>query len=551
MSSPSKNYASIPEVNPSGSNNFNTFTIIANIVLVSFITFCVIAFPEPSLKVAEGISSWVGKTFTSGILWWAFITLGLAFYLGFSKYGAIRMGEGTPDYTTTQYIILMGFAGFGSGTMYWAFLEWASYADAPARGLESQSLYAYEWAVSYAIHHWGLVGWAIFCVTAVPVMYFFYHKKANTLKLGDLIEQMSPNKTVGRVIGRILNALYPTFMIITLVTVPALGVPVLSGAISTAFGIADGFILKASIITTIVVILATSCLLGLEKGLARICSSGGYGLGILLVALVVLGPTLFILDNVTGSVGHWLQNLITMSLYTDAVGGSGFAQGWTVFFWGYWATYIPLMAVFIAKVSKGRTIRNILACSMIGGTSGIILLFGISGSFMAHLQLNDIVPVIEMVNTGQGTQAIALGIGTLPMSNIIMVIFLFTTAMLLISTLDSAAFTMACNTQKSLDENANPSRVLKIVWAAVLVMVPLAFMATGASIKAIQSSIFLLVVPMATLGGYLCYCTMYILKKDFGHLTQHEIEAMFAEEPTATKKALSPETTTAQPVAAN
>ena len=509
--------------------NFNSITILVNIVLVLAITFSVIFFPDTSLQIAEGISKWVGDTFTSAILWWAFLTLGLALYFAFSKYGAIRMGEGAPDYTTFQYIVLMGFAGFGSGTMYWAFLEWAHYADTPARGLVSQSMYAYEWSVSYAIHHWGLVGWAIFSVTAIPVMYFFYHKKINSLKLGELIVHMSPNKRVGEIIGTALNALYPTILIITLVTVPALGVPVLSGAISTAFGVADGFILKAAIITTIIVVLATSCILGLEKGLSRICSSGGYGLGILLAFITLFGPTLFILDNITGSVGHWFQNIITMSLYTDAIGGSGFAQSWTSFFWGYWATYIPLMAVFIAKVSKGRTIRNILACSMIGGTLGIVLMFGVSSSYMANLQLNDIVPVIDMLNAGKGTQAIAVGLGKLPMSTLVMAIFLFTTAMLLISTLDSAAFTMACNTQKTLDKNANPSRVLKILWATILVLVPLALMATGASIKAIQSSIFLLVVPMAALGAYMCYCTVYVLKRDFGHLSSYEIEEMYSD----------------------
>ncbi|RJX65361.1 hypothetical protein DZ860_21650 [Vibrio sinensis] len=520
--------------------NFNTTTIIANIIFVLAITFCFIVFPDFSLTVAEGISTWVGDTFTSAILWWAFLTLGLAFYFTISKYGAIKMGEGSPDYSTIQYIVLMGFAGFGSGTMYWAFLEWAAYADSPARGLASQSVQAYEWAVPYAIHHWGLVGWGIFSVTAIPVMYYFYHKNINSLKLGDIIVHMSPNKRIGKIIGTALNTAYPTILIITLVTVPALGVPVLSGAMASAFGFTDGFILKATIITAIIVILAISCLLGLEKGLSRICSFGGYGLGLLLVFITMFGPTQFIMDTTTGAVGHWIQNFIAMSFYTDSIGGSGFSQSWTVFFWGYWATYIPLMAVFITKVSKGRTIRNILACSMIGGTAGLTLLFGVTSSFMMNMQLNDIVPVIDMLNDGQGTHAIALALGSLPLSGIAMTIFLFTTAMLLISTLDSAAFTMACNTQKTLDENANPSRILKIVWAAVLVLVPLALIATGASMQAIQSSIYVLVVPMAALGAYMCYCAVHVLQRDFGHLSRDEIEKMYLDAPAIESNILTP-----------
>ncbi len=505
-------------------SNYNFNIILSTLAVVAAIGVFFVVNPDGGVTAAEWIFNFVSRTFASPILWWAVALMFIAGFFIFSKYGSIRLGNTRPDYTTLTYIVMMGFAGFGSGTVHWAFLEWSYYVSSPPFGIEAGSVSAYEMAVPYTLHHWTVMGWAIYAVTAIPVCYFFYQRNCKSLKLSDVALELSPNKTVGRAIAAVTYVLYPIVMTLVLVTVLALGVPVLATAISTVFGIADGFALQAGIIIAIVAILVTSSWLGLKKGMSKISDLGAYALFGLLMYILILGPTSFLMDNTTQSIAIWINSTVKMALFTDAIGGKGFPQDWTVFFWAYWGVYIPLMCIFIAKVSKGRTLREMLVCTLGGGSFGVAVLFSITGGVMMNAELQGIVPVSEMLNSGQGTLAISQVISSLPMPMIALTIFVVTTFLLLITTLDSAAFTLACNSQKSLDKDDNPSRVLKVFWCAVIVIVPLAFMWANASVKSIQSATLLFIVPLVALTSYMLYHTIKAVIHDYGKLSKEEIE---------------------------
>ncbi len=138
-----------------------------------------------------------------------------------------------------------------------------------------------------------------------------------------------------------------------------------------------------------------------------------------------------------------VTKLFQMSLYTDPIGQSGFPQSWTIFYWLYWITYAPFTGIFIAKVSKGRTLRSVVINTIISGSTGCFLFFGVVSSLSMDRQIRGLVDMVGMLGAGQDTVAIIEVLRTLPFSSIFMIIFSVVSILFLATTLDGAAFTMA------------------------------------------------------------------------------------------------------------
>ena len=373
--------------------------------------------------------------------------------------------------------------------------------------------------------HWGITAWAIYCITALPVLYSYHIKKNRSLRLSDITLTILKSKAA-KPIGRLIDCLYPFACIAGLIIVIALGVPVISAAVSLVFGIADSLFLKLAIVFIVTIIYTISSFFGIEKGMQKISSSGTYFIIALMLYILFMGPTQFIIENTSNSIALMAQNYLKMSLYTDSIGGKGFPQSWTAYFWAYWMIFIPMMCVFVARVSKGRTVREVIFSMIGGGTAGIATLFGIIGSFTMKTELDGKVLVSKMVSDGKASNAISEVLSTLPFPSIIMIIFIVATFLLLATTLDSSAFSIACNTQLKLDKDGNPSKGIKIFWCLALVTIPIVFIIIGAPVSAMQSCILIFALPIMLLTGTLIMGMFKWMKEDYGTLTSQEIIKM-------------------------
>lgn len=506
--------------------NFDWFAIILSLGITVGVSIFFLTNTENAIAIAGDIFSLISYSFGTPILVYAFGLVLIGLFIAFTKFGNIRMGNSKPDYSTFSYITMMALAGCGSGTVYWAFLEWSYYVSGPPFGIEPGTVTAREWAVTYSIHHWGIIAWAIYAITALPVAYSFYVRKKEHLKLGDVLKGMIKNPGLGKVIGRLTDILYPISLVFALIIVLALGVPIMSAAIAGLFGIADGFTLQLISIIAIAALLGVSSFFGLKKGMQKISRYGTYFIGALILYIFVLGPTRFILENTTSSVGLWLQNFIIMSLNTEAITTNGFPQDWTAYFWAYWMIFIPLMCVFITKVSKGRTLREIILGTIGGGTGGIILLFGTTASFMMKTEMDGLVPISQMLADGKASQSVTAAVQTLPFSTLALILFVLATFLLLITTFDGSVFTLACNTQNKLDANNNPSVWLKMFWVIVVVLIPATFMAVNAPVRSMQSAILIFALPLLIMTSYMLLKMLSYMKKDYSALSGEDIKKM-------------------------
>ncbi|QIZ77938.1 BCCT family transporter [Ferrimonas lipolytica] len=507
-------------------SNFDRTTVAISLIIVAALSAFFLTDTERAIAVAGDIFSLIAYNLGTPILWFGFAMVVIGFYFMLSKYGSIRMGNEKPEYSTFSYITMMALAGVGSGTVYWAFLEWSYYIKTPPFAIEAGSTLAHEWAVTYSLHHWGVTAWALYAISAVPIMYSYYVRKNPSLKISDVVKGMIKNETAGKVIGRIIDITYPIAVVFGLIIVLALGVPIVSASVAQLVGVTDGLSLKLAMLAVVAALLIISSFVGIEKGMQNISSYGTYCLIGLVAYILIFGPTLFILENTSTSLGMWASNFIHMSLYTDAIDQAKFPQNWTAYFWAYWMIYIPMMCVFVTKVSKGRTLREVIACMLGGGTAGTATLFAVVGSFMMKTQLDDKVNISQMVADGSASQSIVAALNTLPFPSVILAVFIVATFLLLVTTLDGSVFTVACQTQRVLDRNKNPATALKIFWCLVIIAIPAVFIIVDAPVGSMQSAILIFAAPLLVLLTFMITKTFGYIREDYGHLSAAEIEAM-------------------------
>ncbi|WP_391208516.1 BCCT family transporter [Psychrobacillus sp. L4] len=492
------------------------------LLIVGFLYFK----PVESQQIANSIFGSMTHWFGSFTLLFTFFGLLLLVFVAFSKYGKIRFGDELPEYSTFKWVSMMIACGLGSATVYWAFIEWAYYINTPGIGIEANSQRAFEMALPYNMFHWGFSAWTLYSLVALPICYHFYIRKNNGLSLSSIISSITGIKQNG-VIGRIVDIMFIFICFGGLSITLGVSVPLVSNVLSTVFGITSSFKMNVILILLISVVYSLSSYIGLQKGMARI-SNWTTKLALLFcVAIILVGPGIFIISNSTNALGLMLQNFVQMSLFTDPIGQSGFPESWTIFYWLYWITYAPFTGIFIAKVSKGRTIRSVIANTLISGSVGCFFFFGVISSLSIDRQLKGMVDMVGMLAEGNDNMAIIEVLQTLPFSSIFMILFCIVSVLFLASTLDGAAFTMASTATPGLSENEDPHPMHRLFWCIMLAIVPLTMIFIGADLNTIKTSAIITGVPVIFIMLIMIVGWMKWMIKDFGNLTSENIGTIF------------------------
>lgn len=301
-------------------------------------------------------------------------------------------------------------------------------------------------------------------------------------------------------VGKLIDVLFIFGIVGAAGTSLGLEVPILAEGVAALTPIAQGLSLNVGIIVVWTAIFGVSVFLGLQKGLKRLADINVYlalGLGIF---ILVAGPAIFIVDMFTNSIGLLLQNFVQMSFYMDPVRDSGFTETWTVFYWGWWIAYAPFIGLFAARISKGRTIRGLISAMLVAGSLGCWVAFAILGNTGLYFQINDIVPVTQILNDQGGTAAIVAIMQGLPLGALALVVFLVLLVIFLATTLDSSAYTMAAVASRELHPDEDPARWHRVFWAIALATVSVALMAAG-GLEPLQTLSIITAFPLIFILG--------------------------------------------------
>ena len=476
-------------------------TVLALVVLMT-------VFPEGTKAAADKVFGTFTAVFGTPVLILVFAAVVFLFALAVSKYGKIRLGSEKPEYSTFSWVSMMICAGLGSATVYWAFVEWAYYYNAPPLGIATATSDAYEFATTYNLFHWGISAWATYCIAALPVAYHFHVRKGKGLSLSAVCTAVlnKPNPgPVWALVCKIIDVIFIFTCFGGLSITLGVSVPMVAEIVCSIFNVAPTFTTNVIMILIISVVYSLSSYVGISRGMKRISSSNTYLAILFCIGIFIFGPTAFILKNTTNALGLMFQNYIHMSLWTDPINNSGFPEGWTIFFWLYWITYTPFMALFISRVSRGRTLRSVIINTLISGASGCFFFFGVIGSFSMNANIAGSVPVAQMLADGADNPAIVAVMNTLPGSTGFIILFAVVSILFLATTLDSAAYTMAATVTPGLKENEEPSPFHRLFWCIMLAAVPLGMMFINAPIGTIKTCAIATATPLSFILIYMVY----------------------------------------------
>jgi choline/carnitine/betaine transport len=413
---------------------------------------------------------------------WLFVLLASAFvafviWLAASRYGTIPLGndDEEPEFRTVSWIAMMFSAGMGIGLMFYGVSEPLSHFMGPPPGTgEAGDPQAVQTAMATTLFHWTLHPWAIYAVVGIAVAYGVFRKGRSQLissAFAPLIGEDRAKGTAGRVID-ILAIFATLFGSAASLGLGALqigsGLEIVSGIGSIGNGVLVGVI----VVLTIAFIF--SAVSGVAKGIQWL-SNTNMVLALALAAFVfVAGPTVFILDLIPTAVGNYVQNIAAMSARTDASGGDAMAEwlsGWTVFYWAWWLSWTPFVGMFIARISRGRTIRQFVTGVLLVPSLVSLVWFAIFGGAAINMQQNG----ADLAGAGSVEGQLFNMLGELPIATITSILVMVLVAIFFVSGADAASIVMGSLSERG---NLEPSRPTVIFWgvttggvAAVMLLV--------------------------------------------------------------------------------
>jgi glycine betaine transporter len=453
------------------------------------------------------VSNW-GWLYEAGVLFFVVF----CFALAISKYGKIKFGkdEDVPEFSNFSWFSMLFGAGMGVGLIYWSVAETVShYLSGPTYAGAGGSAQSAEWSMAISFLHWGISPWAIYVVVGIPMGLVIFRKGLPALVsscfypiLGDQI--YGP---VGKIIDII--ALCITFFGVS--TTVGLGTMELGAGLSFNYGITMND--QAYIILLIIVAisyLASACLpidRGIKVGsdISMIACLG------LLLFLFLIGPTKFILDNFVNASGLYLQNFIRMSTWTDPVEQSGWLKSWTIFYWAWWISWAPFVGMFIAKISKGRTIREFVFAGIIVPAVFDMVFFDVFGSTSLHFELTAATKgLIETAINSDVASGIFVLFDQFPLSGFTTLVILFVVFTFFVVSTDSATIVLG---MLSSGGNESPRTSLKLLWGVALALSAGILIIMG-GLTAVQTVAIVAVFPFIFVMFAMCYSTIRMVRED-------------------------------------
>ena len=458
------------------------------------LTLPLLVFPSETAAVLATVYAWIANTFGWFYILTGASTLALVLYIAFSRYGAIRLGSEEPEFPTVSWVGMLFAAGIGSGMLYWSAIEWAYYVQAPPFGAEPFSDKAYDWAASYGLHHWGFVAWAFYSLPTLAIAYPFYVRKAPQLKYSNSAQYWLKGRENSWP-ARLMDSFFMIALIGGAGSSLGISTPLISALIARLTGIPDGFALELVVVGICVALFSLSVWLGLTRGIRRLSDVNLLMAFLFLLFVLFAGDTLFILNMAVNSVGHLLQNTLAMTFWTDPIANTGFVGDWTVFYWAWWIAYAPFIGIFVTRISRGRTLREVVFGMLCLGSLGVWLFFFVLGNHSLGLQLSGDVDVIGVMNAESGTAAIVAGLDALPLAAVAIGLFCVVAIIFVATTYDSASYTLAATASTELGASQDPARWHRVFWAIAIAILPIGLMYAG-GVREAQTATLVVSLPL-------------------------------------------------------
>ncbi|WP_284644406.1 glycine betaine uptake BCCT transporter [Paenibacillus silviterrae] len=473
------------------------FTIAAVIILL-FVLWGSLN-PSGLAKQASEFLAYTTTNFGWFYLFAAFGFLIFVVYLAFSKYGGIRLGEDEdePEYSNVSWFAMLFSAGMGIGLVFWGVAEPLSHYLSPPQAAESQSAEAARLAMRYAFFHWGLHPWAIYSVVGVALAYFQFRKKRKGL-ISHTFYPLLGDRVDG-VLGKLIDILAVIATCFGVATSLGLGTLQINGGLQFLWGVPNGVGVQIGILVVLTVLYMISATTGLDKGIKMLSNANLLVALGLLLATFVLGPTSFLLDTFTVTLGGYLQNLIQMSLRLTPFTQATWVSNWTLFYWAWWIAWAPFVGMFIARVSRGRTVKEFVLGVLFIPSLFSFLWFSVFGGVGLHQQVLEGLPIAQAVSKDM-TSALFITLGHLPLGKILGALATLLIITFFITSADSATYVLGMFTSGG---SLTPAIKIKVAWGVAQSLIALVLLLSQ-GLQALQTASIVTALPFAVIMGFMC-----------------------------------------------
>lgn len=511
---------------------------IPALLVIVLISLPAVLFPKACEEILNGIYQPFARNFGTLYLWITVGIIGLCVYFAMSRYGDIKFGEPDeePEFKLGSWIAMIFCSGVGGAIMFWAITEPLWDILIPPQNAQTMSVQAYDWALAYLLLHWGPNAWCTYLITALPVAYMFYIKKEPFLRVSTATEMIIGKRMSKGLLGRCIDIFFILGLMFCTAVTMCISLPTVAHALNSVFDISPALSTQLYVLLFSGIVAGYTVYRGLDKGIKWL-SDVNVLLALALVAYCFLtGPTVKIFNIFTNAFGKMLGNYPNMVFWLDPWTGGTFPQDWTIFYALFWAGFGPFMGLFIARISRGRTVREIIGWGMAGAVGGGCLMHGVFGSYTLYVQHAGILDAVSILKAQGGPAAMIAVLGTLPFKNVVLVAYCVLSTIFLATTVNAGSYVVASTATIRLHPSSEPHRVHRTFWCAVQCVLALGLLTMGGLEVAKIFGNFsgaLMAMPVLLLVA----CWFKIIKEKGSYMLRHHVQAEKEddEDPSLTK----------------
>lgn len=426
------------------------------------------------------------------------------FFIAISRYGKIKLGtdDEKPEFSTFSWYAMLFCGSTGIGLVFWSIAEPLSHYAAPPTGIAAGTMEAIDFSVRTCYLHWGLTQWACFAIVGLGIAFFHFRKGTNSQISNLLIPFVGQRLTDGW-FGKMIDGFSVVVSFAGIATSLGLGVSQICGGLEYLFGIEKSNETMLMIIIFVTMIFIVSAITGVYKGIKILSNLNTYMALALLVISFCVGPKITILNNLTNSVGQHIQYIFKDLFMTNAFGDNSWVMNWRVFYYAWFVAWCPFVGMFIARISKGRTVREFITGVVIVPTIfSIIWLAVFSGIALTTVQGWSVENVQQLV--GSPETAVFIVFSNYPLAKVISIMIITLLAVFFITSADSATYSLGVMTSNG---SLAPPVYKKVVWGIIVAAIAYILLSAGSlkplQVLSIAASLPFLIIMLAMMPAML------------------------------------------------
>lgn len=473
-----------------------TMLIPFGIVVVLMSIF--MAMPAESKDVVDTLRGFFGDTIG---IYYPLLAIGavlVSVYVAVTpKYGNVRLGNiDRPAYSDFKWGTMIFTSTMAADIMFYSLIEWALYGgEQHVQDLGGTQM----WAPTFTLFHWGPLAWGFYVVLAVCFAFMIHVRRRRRQRFSEACRPLL-GKAVDGFWGKVIDITAIFAIVCATATTFSLATPLLTNAMGNVFGFQATTAVTIMVLLLICAVYTITVLFGL-KGISKLAGICSYlFFAILLYFLLLGGETRYIFETGLQSLGNMTQNFIGLATYMDPLRETGFAQNWTVYYWAYWLVWCVATPFFIALISRGRTIRNVVWGSFGWGLAGTYLSFIILGNYGLAQQMKHGVDAIGYIGGGgEMYEAILMIFDTLPLPWLALLLLTITMVAFYSTTLDGITYVTSAYSYKNIAPEEEPSRKIRGFWSIMLILLPIALLFAENSLYSLQGVTIIAAFPVGIL----------------------------------------------------